>query len=77
MNTPKERWDANVILCKKLCDTILPEEAKEIVTMNEGKTSFQNAMDYARSEGLNFGDPANPKQTLAKTLADKIVKLAS
>jgi hypothetical protein len=75
MSDFKQRWDDNVALCKKLSDTILPEEAHEICTLNESKSSFQNALDYARSEGLNFGDPANPKQTLAKTLADVIVKL--
>jgi hypothetical protein len=75
MNDFKQRWDANVELCKELCNKILPEEASEIVTMNESKSHFQNAMDYAVSEGLSFGDPARPKQTLARTLADEILKL--
>lgn len=74
MNNFKERWDANVAHCKKLSASILPDEASEICTLNEAKTPFQNAMEYAASEGLYFGDPEKPKQTLAKTLADVIVK---
>lgn len=75
MSDFKQRWDDNVALCKKLCKEILPEEASEICTMNESRSHFQNALDYARSEGLRFGDPEKPKQSLARTLADEIVKL--
>ena len=77
MITHKERWDDNVELFNQTKDSLTIEEALLITTLKEGKSPFHNALDYGYSLGLFFQDPTKPKQILARSLADIIIKLAS
>ena len=73
----KKRWDDNVKLFNDTKDALTVEEAQLITTLKEGKSPFFNALDYGYSLKLYFQDPAKPKQILARSLAEIIVKLAS
>lgn len=77
MDTTNQKWLENIARFNEEKSNLTKDDALLIIHVKEGKSPFANALDYGYAIGLFFQDPDKPKQILARSLADEILKLAS